>query len=192
MKMRNLGSFLIWFATWVPVAVNGAKAKVKTRITSKHMGMCKGVKPLKSKRDAKVLSWIVEASGESSVLLKTSPQHHAACWILYKDRSKSMRRSHKKLLQRYSMATLHFATTKSNSKPWDWAIAADDPKAQITNGNWLSPKHHECSWYGVACGIRKNIVLLDLGFLKLEGLLPKELGLLTRLSDLDFHGNDCT
>ena len=101
-----------------------------------------------------------------------------------------MGRSQSKLLQRFALATLHFTTTQSDRKPWDWPMAADDPNAGKTHGHWLSRKHHECSWYGVICGFRKNVVALDLGFMKLDGLLPRELGLLSRLEDVDVHGND--
>ena len=188
-RRRSLPALIFWLSTWTLCMVCGVKTK--TRITARHMGMCKGEKPLTSKRDAKILSWMIEVSSENLILLKSSPQHQAACWILHKDRSKSRRRSHAKLLQRYALVVLHFSTTQSGKKVWDWPIAADDPTAEKTNGKWMSQKHHECSWYGIQCGFRKNVVLLDLGYLKLDGLLPRELGLLTRLSDIDLHGNDC-
>lgn len=73
-------------------------------------------------------------------------------------------------------------------------MAVDDPTATIikTNqGNWMNVRMHECSWYGVRCTIRsKTVIGLELGFLALDGLLPRDLALLTQLQELDVHGCD--
>ena len=35
-----------------------------------------------------------------------------------------------------------------------------------------------------------KVINLDLGYIKVDGLVPREIGLLTDLQDLDLHGND--
>ena len=57
------------------------------------------------------------------------------------------------------------------------------------NTNWMTMKH-ECSWYGVNCNMMRTIVELDLAYIEMEGLIPRELGLLTAITDIDLHGND--
>jgi Leucine rich repeat len=171
-------------------------------IQSKHLKMCEGKMPLKStnKKDMQRLSWLLQASGEGSILLESSPQHFAACWMLYEDRAQSVSRNQNSFLQRYALVTLYYSSTKSNTTRWDWPMAGDDPSAAKTNGHWTSVKHHECSWYGITCNhasywwnwlwSSQKVVSLDLGFLKVDGLLPRELSLLTNLRDVDLHGND--
>lgn len=167
-----------------------AASKIQTRtitLTRELLNMCKGQETI---RDEKHLKWLVAASGENSLLLKTSPQHQAACWVLFADK-KSKGRSQKSFLQRYALAVLHFASTKSNTVQWDWPMAVDQPDAITNNGKWMDPKIHECQWYGVRCHRMNGIVYeLDLGYMKLDGLVPRELSLLVDLKDLDLHAND--
>lgn len=138
-----------------------------------------------------MLTWLIEASGESTLLSAASPQHKAACWMLYEDVKQSKSRSKDLFLQRYALATLHISSTKSNTTAWDWPLAADDPKAEQVRGHWGSTRHHECQWYGVTCDYwSKKVTALNLGFLKLDGILPRELYLLRQLGELDLHAND--
>lgn len=172
-----------------------AKAKKKkpgpkVEVLPKHMQLCAGKKPLNAKKDAEHLSWLLEASGDASLTFPTSPQHMAACWILYDDAKQSSGRSKYLYLQRYALVALHISTTKSNTTIWDWPLAADEPSTLVTRGHWGSTQFHECKWYGVHCNLSKKAERLDLGFLKLDGLLIRELSLLTALKDLDLHAND--
>ncbi|GKY94317.1 hypothetical protein MPSEU_000397500 [Mayamaea pseudoterrestris] len=147
-----------------------------------------GVIP-RSGRRYKQLQLLKAASGEASLLLSNSPQNQAACWILFRDGG-GKRTNKRKLLQRYALATLHYATTKSDTKPWDWNMANDaSEQVRARRGDWMSTKLHECQWYGVQCS-RRTVVGLSLGFLSLDGLLPRELSLLTELKELDVHGCD--
>jgi hypothetical protein len=191
--MRKL-SYAVLVGAYFLVIVDAKKkggTSMKTKITNKHMSMCSGLKPLASKKEARILSWLMEASGENSVLMKSSAQHQAACWILHMDRKKSLKRSRDLLLQRYALATLHFTTTQSNSTVWDWPMAGDLSIAgQKAKGNWMSAHHHECQWYGVQCNWKTRVIALDLGFMKLDGLIPREIALLPHLEDIDMHGND--
>jgi hypothetical protein len=173
-------------------------------ISPEFYDMCNGYRPLPHKGGTKKkLQWLVEASGAKTLLLKSSPQHSAACWVLHRDRKRSSKKQ--ALIQRYTLAVLHFATTHSNTTAWDWGMAdrydprmpemtfstkAKDQKKMNKPHNWLSEKQDECSWYGVTCNWRSHIVQLELGFLKLDGLVPSELSLLAELKELDLHGND--
>ena len=145
--------------------------------------MCAGYPEIKGGRGEKILSWILQASSENSVLMSTSPQHQAACWMIHKDKRNQNK---DQTMQRYALATLHYASTKSNTTAWDWAMAPGTPQG----GYWMSKKH-QCDWYGVHCNMRKLVTSLDLGFLKVDGILPRELYLLGKtLKDVDLHGND--
>ena len=174
--------------------VTAASDEVPHRLLS----MCSGKTPItkKSSRRYKQLRWLLQASGEGSLALTTSPQHLAACWILYTDHRSQKRSNKADLLQRYALATLYYATTRSNSVNWDWEMTHDEPAARAVKGYWMSPSKHECSWYGVKCQstipmvTRQKIVGLTLGWLKLDGLVPRELGLLTELKEVDLHGCD--
>mmetsp|Transcript_1483 Transcript_1483/g.2056 ORF Transcript_1483/g.2056 Transcript_1483/m.2056 type:complete len:347 (-) Transcript_1483:111-1151(-) len=164
--------------------------KPKITVMPKHLQLCKGKAPLHPKKDNAKLSWLIEASGDASLTFASSPQHQAACWILYDDAKQSAGRSKQLFLQRFALTTLHISSTKSNTTVWDWPLAADEPNTLVTRGHWGSTKHHECSWYGVHCNFNKKVERIDLGFLKLDGLIPRELALLTGLHDLDLHAND--
>jgi len=178
------------FSLWMLVSfASSAEKALPTRLLS----MCSSADPIRRKGDKKALAWLLDAAGEGSLMLKTSPQHLAACWMFYKDKL-SRGRSRGALLQRFALATLYYGTTRSNTTDWDWPVGSgDDPSAAKTKGNWMNPRIHECQWYGVACGGMMgmgSVVRLEFGFLALDGLLPRDLGLLTELRELDVHGCD--
>mmetsp|Transcript_10621 Transcript_10621/g.29284 ORF Transcript_10621/g.29284 Transcript_10621/m.29284 type:complete len:360 (+) Transcript_10621:70-1149(+) len=179
---------------WVADAKKKKKTKPKDpkpTILPKHLQLCAGKRPLNAKRHGSKLTWLLEASGDATLTFSSSSQHQAACWILYDDVKHGASRNNKELfLQRYALATLYISTTKSNTTDWDWPLAADEPSALITKGHWGSTKHHECKWYGVHCDWNNKVVRLDLGFLKLDGLLIRELSVLNSLKDVDLHAND--
>lgn len=164
--------------------------KPKIVIKAKHLQMCAGKPSLKTKKDMQMLTWLIESSGETQLLSTASPQNKAACWMLHDDIKQSRNRNKDIFMQRYALATLHVSSTKLNTTAWDWPLAADDTTAEKVRGHWGSTKFHECHWYGVTCNFSKKVTALNLGFLKLDGLLPRELFLLTSLRELDFHAND--
>lgn len=196
------------------VSTQAATKKKKKRsdqiaISPDNYRMCRNYPALQQKgSNKKKLQWLTEATGKNSLMLSTSPQHLAACWVLHADKKRSSKKGD--LIQRYALAVLHFATTKSNTTVWDWDMADQyDPRVEpvpasssssgkkskkaptkLKPHHWMSAKHHECSWYGVGCDWRSRVVDLDLGFLKLDGLLPRELSLLNHLTGMDLHGND--
>jgi hypothetical protein len=131
----------------------------------KYQNVCDGHPIIKRKHES-TLKWLVNNVGSASLEMKTSPQHEAACW--------SFRENKKFTPQRFVLGVLYYATVGVK-----WEI----------NTDWVTSKH-ECTWYGVTCNYWKTVNALDLGFIKVNGLLPRELGLLKGLKELDLHGND--
>ena len=145
----------------------------KKQLYERYTDLCGG-KPTITKKHEKTIKWLLQNVGEGSLVLSSSPQHEAACWML------DNLNKHKFSAQRFALAVLYYAT-----KGMSWTTDTVD------NG-WVSHKH-ECNWYGVKCGnfmLGRKVLELDLGFLEVNGLLPRELGLLESLIDLDLHGND--
>lgn len=134
-------------------------------VYQKYTNMCNGIPTITRKHD-KTLQWLFQNVGEANIVSKSSPQHEAACWML---------RSGKKFTpQRFVLAVVYYATKGAK---WD------------VNTDWLTSKN-ECSWYGVECNSFGKVINLDLGYIKVDGLVPREIGLLSELQDLDLHGND--
>ena len=134
-------------------------------VYQKYTNMCNGVPTITRKHD-KTLQWLFQNVGEVNIVSNCSPQHEAACWMLS---------SGKKFTpQRFVLAVVYYATKGAK---WD------------VNTDWLTRKN-ECSWYGVECNTFGKVINLDLGYIKVDGLVPREIGLLSELQDLDLHGND--
>lgn len=134
-------------------------------VYEKHRDLCNG-QPMLTRKHEKALRWLMKNIGEAQIKSSASPQHESACWMF---------RSNTKFApQRYVMGVIYYA---NKGIKWD------------ANDGWMTKKH-ECSWYGVECNMFKTVVNLDLGYIKVDGLVSRELGLLTELRDLDLHGND--
>jgi hypothetical protein len=191
---RNLCFPLVCGAALFGLFFTADASKIKhphVTLDDSLLGMCNKRSPISKARQKKELKWLVEASGRNSLLITSSAQHQAACWMLQSDRKQSKGRSRDLYLQRYALAVLFVGTTKSNTTAWDWRMAVDEPKAEAVQGHWMSTRHHECSWYGVSCQYwTKQVERLIVGYMKLDGILPREMYLLPRLKELDLHGND--
>lgn len=140
-------------------------AKKAVPLHEKHKKFCNG-QPTITRKHEKGLQWLFKNIGEPNLLSSISPQHEAACWMFRQGKSFSP--------QRYVMAVIYYGTKGAK---WD------------SNNDWMTSKH-ECSWYGVKCNSFSTVVELDLGYIKVDGLIPREIGLLKELTDLDLHGND--
>jgi hypothetical protein len=148
----------------------------------------------------------------------TTPQCRAYEWVLEDPKWETY--SKERLLQRFALATLYFSTNGDHwvhvggdTVQIDYMSynLTQDVKAQtqsyrrpqkpkvysITSKQWLSHDTNECDWFSLAplngltvCNEGNFIASLFLEKNGLSGTLPPELGLLTRLSDLDlFSGN---
>eukprot|EP00934_Nitzschia_sp_Nitz4_P002486 Nitzschia sp. Nitz4//scaffold211_size37880//22789//23990//NITZ4_007709-RA/size37880-augustus-gene-0.55-mRNA-1//1//CDS//3329541988//2476//frame0 len=151
--------------------VEGAKTKNYSKQQAVHQqysDLCQGQPTITKKHEAS-LQWLFQNIGESLIASTTTPQHKAACWMLQENPKAT-----KIAPQRYVMAVIYFGTQGSK---WD------------INTDWMTKKH-ECSWYGVECNLFGKVVNLDLGYIQVDGLVPREIGMLTELRDLDLHGND--
>jgi hypothetical protein len=142
-------------------------ASATKRLYQKQKNLCRGQPTIKAKHE-KGLQWLFKHIGETQVVSSTSPQHEAACWMF--------RQSSSWKPQRFVMAVIYFAT-KGGSR-WEFS------------DNWLTASKHECSWYGVKCNLMRQVVELDLGYIEVDGLIPREIGLLKELRDVDLHGNE--
>mmetsp|Transcript_19697 Transcript_19697/g.29226 ORF Transcript_19697/g.29226 Transcript_19697/m.29226 type:complete len:327 (-) Transcript_19697:87-1067(-) len=153
---------------------NPVAAKEKTKFDTKlFLDICLSKPKLKSSRDHRALQWLLQTSGKRSIQSNISNQHKAACWMLHDDPKKLS--GGKSFTQRYALAVLYFAT--QGELHWK------------RKTNWLSDKS-ECQWFGVECDTFGTVTGLDLGFNDLFGLLPRELSLLTKVEEVDLHGND--
>jgi hypothetical protein len=119
--------------------------------------------------------------------LPTSPQSRALHWLTADPSLASY--SDARILQRYALATLYFATNGGN----DELISAQ----WLAAGGWLSYDLHECSWFSTVENSSGNpcrqgvYTHLSLQRNNLQGTLPAEIALLApQLEVLDFELNN--
>jgi hypothetical protein len=138
-------------------------------------------RPLTRKHVA-TLQWLVAVTGKGSLLLATSPQHQAACWMFYED-PRHISKPNLQFQQRYALATFWYATTHGNSTDQQWDVS----------DRWMT-KAHECDWYGMTCSYnfwgQRIVTALEISFNHVGGLLPRELAILKHMQEVDLHGND--
>jgi len=195
--MSMLFIFLLLVVSFQLPEVNGASVKKKidtTRLSKVCLsaGTSRGPVADNDGRAHAILSLVVEKSTYSIFSTANSPQHRALCWMIYDDPLKIDPRtfissggsnsSRGKFLDRYSLVVLYMTT-----KGPGW----------VRSDHWLSDKS-VCEWYGVECsrvgglaGLAGTIRItaIDVSFNKLTGLLPREMGLLSEIRDLDLNGN---
>ena len=130
----------------------------------------------------------VSFSGEAVLMDDSSPQHKALDWVSSNiSPGEQVQYDDETLLQRYSLATIYYAT---NGLQW-------------TTNDYLLPTSF-CLWEGVTCGqprsegattrtaVDDDAIALDLSSFNLAGSLPKEIGLLSSLTSLNLSGNSMT
>ena len=177
--------FLVALLLSTPFVADAA-AKKRSIDTTRYAEVCTALNrshypPLKpnDKRRHKALASIIEASGVQNLLLKESPRLKAACWIMYDDSAK-LSAGDPRLLERYALAVLYHAT-----QGMQWTRST----------KWLTGAH-EGKWEGITISrptflsVKKRITSIKLPFNKVNGILPRELSLLTEMRVLDLHGND--
>ncbi|KAL3910891.1 MAG: hypothetical protein SGILL_007506 [Bacillariaceae sp.] len=145
-------------------AATSSTKKKKQPIHLSQKNLCLG-RPTITRKHEGTLQWLYQNIGETQIVSQTTPQHEAACWMF---------RNSKFSPQRYAMAVVYYATAGAK-----WEVST----------NWMTSKH-ECDWYGVTCNAFRQVIDLSLGYIELEGLIPREIGLLKHLRDIDLHGND--
>ena len=123
----------------------------------------------------RVYALVTEFSGTKVVDDTSSPQHQAYLWVRDYPGAEGM--TDAELLLRYGLASLYFST-----------------KGATWNTNeFLLTGSGVCAFEGVGCYDEKtsnqNITSLILPDMNLQGTIPKELGLLTDLTNLNLVGN---
>ncbi|CAB9497884.1 Leucine Rich Repeat [Seminavis robusta] len=120
-----------------------------------------------------------------------SPQQRAYDWIL-KDRKLNTDMPEWKVLQRYALATLYYATNIATSD-------TEDEVAWYDNVNWLSHSADEClDWVHAdmapfpiqRCTTDGHYESIDLANHGLAGYLPPEISFLTHLKNINVGGNN--
>jgi len=116
-----------------------------------------------------------------SITEKGTPEERALSWLASEDRLELNPHTDKmsRVAQRFVVATLFFAT---NGEKWEDSFS------------FLSGKH-ECEWHskskliGAHCNSDKEIDRLILKSNNLDGTLPRDFGLLSKLTHLDLSDN---
>ena len=176
----------------LPLVSSAAPAKAKQRPSQmpieKYLDVCSSLSetkytPIKRTdgKRRKVLSTLIGATGLQHFVASGGPRLKAACWLLYDDPAKLSASDKSRLLERYALLTLYFAT---NGSSWE------------RSNNWLTGKH-VAKWEGVTVSrptifsLKRHVTKLELPFNDLnKGILPRELSLLKELRELDLRGND--
>ena len=176
----------------LPLASSAATAKAKQRPSQvpieKYLDVCSSLSKSKyppiKKTDGKrrkVLSTLIGVTGLQNFVASGGPRLKAACWLMYDDPAKLSASNKSKLLERYALLVLYFAT---NGTSWE------------RTNNWLTGKH-VAQWEGVTVSrptlfsLNRHVTKLKLPFNDLnKGILPRELSLLKELRELDLRGND--
>jgi hypothetical protein len=103
-----------------------------------------------SARAAAIQASLAEVTDESILLDPTSPQGQAMSWLVSSDPAKVDPSTYSTFHQRYSLATLYFATNGD-----DW----------IFDARWIT-EFQECSWLALSCNNDFAVTEIQLGTLK--------------------------
>ena len=132
-----------------------------------------------SRIEETVLDILVELDNQVALRTPGTPQFLAYMWLL-SDHDILDKYSRARIVQRYALATLYLSTDGEN-----W----------FNNENWLSDED-ECTWYSISvssngpCNANGFMTSMDLSFNDLNGRLPPEIGLLSRLETLSLTGQN--
>jgi Leucine-rich repeat (LRR) protein len=133
-----------------------------------------------------VVDFVAQYSDKERLTDPTSPQFRAAHWMAVDDNKRLAVKGHR-FLQRYALMTLFFSTGGEN---WLFDL------------HFASPDRDECHWsrefrqtggssyqLGVACNSNEEVTLVKIDAMGLNGKLPPELSLMTRLEHLSLNSN---
>lgn len=111
----------------------------------------------------------------------TSPQGKALYWL--SSRANFPQQSPATLLQRYALAVFYYSTFKQDHdfmdiEPMDWTSSND----------WISDIN-ECQWEGIICNGASAVTGILLNSYDISGTLPRELAMLSSVTELDLTSN---
>jgi hypothetical protein len=113
----------------------------------------------------------ISADGGTALNTKNSAQDLALTWLMNNTYLEDY--SDAKLIQRYALATLYYATNGARWKDkWGWLSDADECKPD----GWFQSKG---ALEESLCNENGNLIQLKLFFNRMDGMLPEELGLLS-------------
>jgi hypothetical protein len=133
-------------------------------------------------RQEALQSAVHEVSGSDIFKDKTSPQWLAFQWLLNGDGLR-MCPDDEHLLQRYAFAVFYFATVGD-----EWLACTRDGSTECSGMTFLS-RFHECTWGGVTCGPGRRVLQINLDSTNLQGTVPQEIRLFSRLLEFDVDNN---
>jgi Leucine-rich repeat (LRR) protein len=111
-------------------------------------------------------------------------EERALRWLIddYGNTSTGMKNGigNKSLLQRYVLATLWFQRSDDD----------DDPSKHVYYKKTWTTNLDECNWGGVSCDKFDEMTGLGFDYANVQGRIPEDLGLLTRLTYLSLLGNE--
>lgn len=140
-----------------------------------------------TERRADITAFVITASGVLVLLDPQSPQFRAYQWILNDDPLQLLASDMPQMLQRYTLATLYYATDGENSWNSCGPPSGNTPCSNIMQ-RYLSGGP-ECMWLGVTCSGAREIEIINIRDNGLAGAIPPEIGELSRLSTLSLSEN---
>ena len=119
------------------------------------------------------LNGVLRSFSGDSLFRPGTAQYKARRWIALEDEARVRVRTHgpDRIRQRYSLAVFYFATS------------GDQWSDQYLNAD------HECNWDGISCNSGSVVTSLSYRQAGLNGTIPKEVGKIRGLQDIDFSGN---
>ena len=119
-------------------------------------------------------SEIAKISYKQSTGIENQVRLSAQQWIQNIDEAASTHQ----VEERYILSVFYYATNIDGQ----WKNAKD----------WLNPKLNHCSWYGITCDTKGNVMAMRLTSNNLSGTIPYELGQMSNLRQIDLHSNKLT
>lgn len=143
--------------------------------------MCDGISL--AERQQQLLNIILNLS-DLNFLIPGSAQFQAFEWLADIDAAQVCPDNILDVEQRYSMATLYFATNGDN---WSDCSRTTNSPCPSDSTRFLSAVD-VCFWFGITCS-QQEITGISIDTNNLVGQLPDELSILGELVDIDFDGN---
>ena len=180
----------IWFKMFIIALVFGAVgAGVAFALISRSeepgVTLAPSSPPVDGFRLAEIRFACLDITEESVIDNTSTPQHAAYQWLVREDALSTISPSGvtaeewDKILVRYSLATLYYATAGEK-----WFSAE----------KWLDPVTEECVWQHVTCvNSNRDIISITMGARNnLAGSIPSELSAISSLRELNFTNNELT
>lgn len=129
---------------------------------------------------------MLEGISNSTLFSNTnSSEYKAFDWLVYKD-DRRVCPFDETLVQRYVLAVLYYTTNGD-----DWWNCTQNEATDCGEFPFLSPAS-ECNWGGIYCDDSSSVTRITMSNNNMKGSIPKEIGLLSHLHELDLEQNQLT